>query len=78
MEATKTDPIVFEGTVNVCAHRVSYWYQGDKPLSPQIIERLESEAEERAKSQIIEGYVQGELHYETDEVSYTGWWRIDD
>jgi hypothetical protein len=64
----------FDGTVHVCAHEVSFWFKGDKPITDELKERLTEEAEERSKSQIIEGYVQGELNYEDEECSYTGWW----
>lgn len=70
---------VYEGTVHVCAHRVPFYYR----LPPRIhiraetLDRMKEEAEERAKSQIIEGYVQGELNFETEELQATGWWRIE-
>jgi hypothetical protein len=34
--------------------------------------------EDRVKSQIIEGYVEGELNYETEKFQATGWWRIEE
>ena len=39
--------------------------------------RLRDEAEERAKTCIIEGYVEGELNYEDEDSSYRGWWQIE-
>jgi hypothetical protein len=68
-----------EGTTNVCAHRVAYYYR----LPPRVriskdeLFRMTEAAEERAQEMIIQGYVQGELNYETDRLQSTGWWRID-
>ena len=70
---------VHEGTVHVCAHRVSFYYR----LPPRIripqetLDRMTEEAEERAKSQIVEGYIEGELNYENDWIQAGGWWRIE-
>lgn len=68
-----------EGTTNVCAHRVAYYYR----LPPRVriskdeLFRMTEAAEERAQEMIIQGYVQGELNYETDRFQSTGWWRIE-
>jgi hypothetical protein len=71
---------IFEGTVRVCAHNVYFYY--DLPPRTRISDidktHLTEEAEERAKSQIIENYVQGELNYEDDRIGSRGWWNIKD
>jgi hypothetical protein len=76
---TKPKQRVHEGVVHVCAHRVLFFYRLPKytKVSVSLIGRLNDEAEERAKSQIIEGYVQGELNYEDDKFQAGGWWKID-
>jgi hypothetical protein len=86
---TKPKQRVHEGVVHVCAHRVLFFYRIPKytRLSAAFIGRLNEEAEERAKSQIIEGYTQGELNYENgyfdrkNKVHVTfqawGWWGIE-
>lgn len=70
---------VHEGICYVCAHRVSFFYRIPKNtrVSVTLIARLNEEAEERAKSQIIEGYVEGELNYEDDKFQARGWWKIE-
>ncbi|MBE3144535.1 MAG: hypothetical protein IMZ61_11520 [Planctomycetes bacterium] len=68
-----------EGSTQVCAHRVSFYYR----LPPRVriskdeLFRMTEAAEERAQECIVQGYVQGELNYETERVQATGWWRID-
>jgi hypothetical protein len=74
---THIEQIFHEGTVHVCAHRVSFFYRIPCLLYNDTKQCLTEEAESRAKSQIIKGYVQGELNYETDDFQATGWWRID-
>jgi len=71
---------VHEGTVHVCAHNVSFWYRGPAPITEELKERLNNEAEERARECINEECVQGELHYMTPdnkEIQYSGWWKIE-
>lgn len=67
----------YEGTVHVCAHTVkfNYWgtidpYQDTDELKTQ----LDEEAESRARTQIVENYVEGELNYETHNLQLSGWW----
>jgi hypothetical protein len=78
MKEKKVKGRFHEGTCHVCANRVSFFYR----LPPRIripqetLDRMTEEAEERAKSQIIEGYVQGELNYEDDKFQAGGWWKI--
>jgi hypothetical protein len=73
------NPRIFEGTVHVCAHTVPFYYRLPTRIHfPQeTLDRLKEEAEDRAKSQIIEGYVEGELNYETEKFQAGGWWRIE-
>jgi len=71
----------FEGTLTTCAHQVSFWFRGDCiGFCDELKARLTEAAEERAKSQIIEGYVSGELCYTDSPVEreYNGWWEIKD
>jgi hypothetical protein len=70
----------FEGTISVCAHHVSFWFRGDSiGFCDELKARLTEAAEERAKSQITEGYIQGELCYvdSPSEREYSGWWKIE-
>ena len=69
----------FEDTITVCAHQVSFWFRGDCiGFSDDLRARLTEAAEERAKSQIIEGYASGELCYTDSPIKreYNGWWEI--
>ena len=79
--ATKVKPRfkIYEGIVEVCAHRVSFFYQlpVEVELSDDVKTNLTEEAESRVKACIIEGYVQGELNYESEQLSCTGWWKIE-
>jgi hypothetical protein len=67
-----------EGSTQVCAHKVSFYYK----LPPRVkiskdeLFRMTEAAEERAQECIVQGFVQGELNYETDRLQATGWWRI--
>ena len=72
-----------DGIIEVCCHQVEWWYDmDDLKLTDEIKERLEKEAEDRAKSQINEGMVCGELNclYHGDEapggVEIRGAWEI--
>jgi hypothetical protein len=68
-----------EGSTQVCAHRVSFYYR----LPPRVriskdeLFRMTEAAEERAQECITQGFTQGELNYETERLQATGWWRID-
>ncbi len=54
-----------------------YWNLTDYPdLSDEMLERLNGEAKERIFSQILDGYVEGELVYEDDDITVYGWWFI--
>jgi len=77
--ATKTKQRVHEGTVHVCAHTVSFFYRlpSRVRISGETKTCMTQEAEDRAKSQIIEGYVQGELFYVDDRIDAGGWWKIE-
>ena len=70
---------VYKGIVEVCAHRVSFWFRGLHRINAELKQWLTQEAEERAKSQIIEGCVQGELCFMSTpaEHEYNGWWNIE-
>jgi len=73
------NPRIFEGEVHVCAHRVPFYYRLPRRIhfDQHRLDCMKEAAEERAKSQIIEGYVEGELNYETEKFQATGWWRIE-
>ena len=73
------NPRIFEGTVQVCAHRVPFYYRlpARVRVSQEIKDSMTFEAEDRAKHLIFEGYVEGELNYETEKFQATGWWRIE-
>lgn len=52
----------FEGHVEVCCHRVSFWYDiGYRKLTEDLQQHLEREAEERARECISEGCRSGDL-----------------
>lgn len=66
----------FEGTVEVLAHQVSFWFKGQNEITDELKELLKEEAENRANYCINDGYTSGELNYEDDEHSFRGWWEI--
>jgi hypothetical protein len=81
MTTKKPRVYLYEGTVNPCAHQVNFWFRGAHRINDDLKQRLKEEAEQRAKSQIIEGYISGELCYTTSdkhEHEYRGWWEIND
>jgi ribulose bisphosphate carboxylase small subunit len=41
-----------------------------------MIDALMEHAEERVKEMVIQGYVSGELVYEDEDRSFTGYWEI--
>ncbi len=67
------------GSTQVCAHRVAFFYRLPlrKRISKDELFQMTEAAEERAQEMITQGYVEGELNYETDRFQATGWWRID-
>ena len=71
------EQLFHEGTVFVCAHRVTFFYRIPSVVSTDIKNRLTEAAEKRAKEQIVEGCLQGELNYENDEIQARGWWMIE-
>lgn len=68
-----------EGTFSAFAHRVSFFYRlpARKRISQEELEALTAAAMDRVEECICNGYVQGELNYETERLQATGWWRID-
>jgi len=77
--ATKTKRRIYEGTVEVCTHRISFFYRlpARVRVSAEDKLRLTEEAESRATVCVTDGYVQGELNYESEHLSCTGWWKIE-
>lgn len=69
---------VYEGTVDVCCHQVSFWYDVTGERITESLEALEREAEDRAQACIIEGFHSGELCYlHNGATEITGWWKIE-
>ena len=66
------------GQVYVCCHQVDYWYDiTGVRLTDGTATRLETEAEDRAKTCIIESYWSGELNCLIDgKREVGGWWKI--
>ena len=73
---TETQEFFHEGTVRVCAHRVTYLWRLPQEVTDEQKAELETEAEDRALTCIPDGYIEGELNYESEELSCTGWWKI--
>jgi len=67
----------FSGTVHVCAHYVPFYYDLPREVTDEEKKFLINEAESRAKSQIVEDYIEGELNYESETLSCRGWWHIE-
>jgi hypothetical protein len=73
---------VFEGVLDVCCHRVTFYF--DIPGIPHVedfAERMEEEAEERAQFCISEGCYSGDLCTVLvrgqKEYEIFGWWSIE-
>ena len=89
MTKTKTrkpKQFVHEGSVEVLCHNVTYYFHCPREVDDELARYLDEEAESRAKSQITEGYTQGELNYEGNdpadetrqkEINCRGWWQIE-
>jgi hypothetical protein len=75
--STTKDEVAYCGMVHVCCHPVTFWYEGPQPISTPLEIYLTDEAERRAKECITQGYNQGELNYENNDVNYRGWWKIE-
>jgi len=71
--------IAIEGKSSICAHTVSWSYEvHDLEETEELRNRLEEEAESRAKEMIIIGNNCGELNcLWMGEVEIRGWWQID-
>jgi len=73
----------FEGDVDVCCHRVYFWYDiGYRKLTEDLKRCLTKEAEERAKTCIIDGCCSGELNClytftHAKDCEIRGWWQIE-
>jgi hypothetical protein len=67
-----------EGSTRVCAHNVSFYYRlpARVRISKDELFQMTEAVEERAMECIVQGFIQGELNYETDRFQATGWWRI--
>ena len=78
MKTKKNKPNIFsyEGEVLVCAHSVTFYFDCGRKITDEEEALLDEEAENRAKICIIENYRQGELNYESETLSCTGWWHI--
>jgi hypothetical protein len=77
---TATRKNIVDGTVEVCCHRVSYWYEVPKrKQTEELREKLEEASEERARECINDECSSGELcFYDTEaELEYRGWWTIE-
>jgi len=67
-----------EGVASICAHRITWNYEvEDLQVTPAMQKALENEAEERAKTMIIEGFTSGELNCVWNEHEIRGWWQIE-
>ncbi|KKK56135.1 hypothetical protein LCGC14_3067570 [marine sediment metagenome] len=81
MTTMTTDRTTFNGTVQACCHRISFYYDlGEVTLTEKLKERLREEAEGRAREMIAEDYWSGELccHPNCDDNDeFFGWWNIE-
>ncbi len=74
--------MTFKDIIETCCHYVSFNYDvGKIKLTDELKSRLTEEAEDRAKTCIIEGYIQGELNClwvssGGKEQEIRGWWKI--
>lgn len=70
---------VFDGVVDVCAHRVSFWYDTEgQEVTEELTLTLTEEAECRAQACIIQGCVSGDLNcLHNGETEIRGWWQIE-
>ena len=66
----------YDNTSKVCCHTVSFWYKAETEIPEELKENLDYEATEKAKSDINNECSSGELNYD-NEISLTGWWKID-
>lgn len=76
-------PVVFTGEATVCAHEITFYYKDFKAvLTDDLKKKLQDEAEEKAKTDLNENTVSGELnclyvHPDTQkDEEIRGWWQL--
>lgn len=55
-----------------------WWNVDGEEIPNEHLFKLNNSAEERIQEMKKDGFIEGELHDEIDEVVYQGWWRIKD
>jgi hypothetical protein len=71
----------YEDTAVVCASNISFWFRGDNEITEEIKVMMKEEAIDRAKHDLNNEYLSGELCFESESEepqqynSYTGWWK---
>jgi hypothetical protein len=74
MIAELRDVSSYETTIEVYAHRITIrWWGG--PLE-DLIPVLMEQAEDRVRECIVQNFTSGELVYEDENRSFTGYWEI--
>jgi hypothetical protein len=83
-KSTHTYKRIAEGEIEVCCHRITWWFDitGIRHAE-SVLERLESEAEEKCRYDLNKGCHSGELCFcgQTDDgrdIECHGWWNIKD
>lgn len=68
---------VISGRLEACCHVIEWWYDVGRGKKPDDFEeRLEQEAESRARCCIAQDCCSGELNYCDGEKEWRGWWKI--
>ena len=76
-DPTATSEVDYEDHIEVLCHNVSFWYTGNDEMTEERKILLTEEAERRATECIKDGYLSGELNYESEDYNARGWWKIE-
>ena len=76
----KSFEIDFSNTINVCGHRVRFWYQYpvDFVITDELKQKITTDAELKIKESIFNGLINGDLKYDEGDDHFHGSWAIRD
>ena len=74
--AVSTPAHFLEYSFPAMGHHITFWFRGNAEIDYALKSSLAEEAVSRARQMIAEVCISGELHYEDDRASFSGWWSI--
>jgi hypothetical protein len=73
-----TKETCYNGITYILHHDISWFFKGDFTLTKDLRKELEDEVISRVPDCIIEGYSEGELTFENEDIQIRGGWHIAD